>query len=99
MSKVKVKFSFLCSEIIQSRNSNPIKETKLNYLVIDYDIKIYVLNTNRVLGKKLTKLKENYNINAYPTLIILDNDKIYYNNVIDISDIPKILDEQGFKSR
>ena len=74
-------------------------EKKLNYLIYDYDIKIYKLNVNEITRKNKKKLEEKYNITQYPTLIILDKNKIYYNSETDISKIPEILDNNGFKSR
>jgi len=75
------------------------KETKLNYLIYDYDIKLNRLNVNEITRKNRKKLEEKYNITDYPTLIILDENKIYFNSSVDISEIPKILESNGFKSR
>ncbi len=75
------------------------KESKLNYLIYDYDIKLYKLNVNEISRKNRKILEDKYNITKYPTLIILDENIIYYNNETDIYEIPKILEGNGFKSR
>ena len=76
-----------------------VKEKTVEYIVYDYDLKINVININAITKKNRKELIEKYNLTNYPTLIILDKNKIYFNEEINESNIPKILENNGFKSR
>ena len=76
-----------------------IKEKTVEYIVYDYDLKINVININTIPKKNRKEIIEKYDLTNYPTLIILDKNKIYFNEEINESNIPKILESNGFKSR
>ena len=75
-------------------------QTITNHLIFNYDISLNILNINNISKDLKSNIVNEYQISSYPTILILDKEKVYVNNNNwNEENISIILEEQGFKSR
>ena len=75
-------------------------QTITNHLIFNYDISINILNINNISRESKSNIVNEYQISSYPTILILDKNKVYVNNNNwKEENISILLEEQGFKSR
>ena len=79
---------------------DPNYQTITNHLIYNYDIYINILNINNISRESKSNIVNEYQISSYPTILILDKNKVYVNNNNWTEEnISILLEEQGFKSR
>ena len=75
-------------------------QTITNHLIFNYDISINILNINNISRESKSNIVNEYQISSYPTILIVDKNKVYVNNNNwKEENISILLEEQGFKSR
>ena len=84
--------------LVVDNNANYL--TIIRHLIYNYDISINIINIDNITKDIKSNYVNVYQLYKYPTILILDKDKVYENtNEFTEENISIILEKQGFKSR